>query len=249
VIKVIACAAALSLISISANATTLPPASTSVTLINVPSGGFATTTTYSLNGSEPGASGSIVLSPSVSVQDAASDSSTVAGESGVSLLTYYFTVVGGVTGTPVPVDIAWNLLTTASTEPDPTSTAFYAFITAGINGVLMSVCTDPTQCTNSSFNGAVSTTVDVGDVASVSYEVIAESNPFFIGNSFASASGSIYVDPSVSGYCIQVSDGVGGGSCGASATPLPAALPLFASGLGALGLLGWRRRRKAAIAA
>ena len=28
-------------------------------------------------------------------------------------------------------------------------------------------------------------------------------------------------------------------------TPLPAALPLFASGLGALGLLGWRRKRKA----
>jgi len=29
-------------------------------------------------------------------------------------------------------------------------------------------------------------------------------------------------------------------------TPLPAALPLFASGLGALGVLGWRRKRKAA---
>jgi hypothetical protein len=29
-------------------------------------------------------------------------------------------------------------------------------------------------------------------------------------------------------------------------TPLPAALPLFASGLGALGLLGWRRKKKAA---
>jgi hypothetical protein len=28
-----------------------------------------------------------------------------------------------------------------------------------------------------------------------------------------------------------------------TATPLPAALPLFASGLGALGLLGWRRKR------
>ena len=28
-------------------------------------------------------------------------------------------------------------------------------------------------------------------------------------------------------------------------TPLPAALPLFAGGLGALGLLGWRRKRKA----
>jgi hypothetical protein len=30
-----------------------------------------------------------------------------------------------------------------------------------------------------------------------------------------------------------------------AATPLPAALPLFATGLGALGLLGWRRKRKA----
>ena len=34
-----------------------------------------------------------------------------------------------------------------------------------------------------------------------------------------------------------------------TATPLPAALPLFATGLGALGLLGWRRKRKAHVAA
>ena len=33
-----------------------------------------------------------------------------------------------------------------------------------------------------------------------------------------------------------------------SATPVPAALPLFATGLGALGLLGWRRKRKAKAA-
>ena len=33
-----------------------------------------------------------------------------------------------------------------------------------------------------------------------------------------------------------------------SETPLPAALPLFATGLGALGLLGWRRKRKALAA-
>ena len=31
-------------------------------------------------------------------------------------------------------------------------------------------------------------------------------------------------------------------------TPLPAALPLFASGLGGLGLIGWRRKRKKAAA-
>ncbi len=41
------------------------------------------------------------------------------------------------------------------------------------------------------------------------------------------------------------------GGYAVAATPLPAALPLFAGGLGAVGLLGWRRKRKngAAIAA
>jgi hypothetical protein len=33
-----------------------------------------------------------------------------------------------------------------------------------------------------------------------------------------------------------------------TATPLPAALPLFASGLGAIGFVGWRRKRKRAHA-
>ena len=32
-------------------------------------------------------------------------------------------------------------------------------------------------------------------------------------------------------------------------TPVPAALPLFATGLGVLGLIGWRRKRKAKAAA
>jgi drug/metabolite transporter (DMT)-like permease len=35
----------------------------------------------------------------------------------------------------------------------------------------------------------------------------------------------------------------------ASATPLPAALPLFATGFGAMGLFGWRRKRKGAAVA
>lgn len=45
------------------------------------------------------------------------------------------------------------------------------------------------------------------------------------------------------GYSIIVSPGIGNSL--ASATPLPAALPLFATGLGSLGLLGWRRKKKA----
>jgi hypothetical protein len=39
------------------------------------------------------------------------------------------------------------------------------------------------------------------------------------------------------------------GTFNVAETPLPATLPLFASGLGALGLLGWRRKRKAQAAA
>jgi hypothetical protein len=38
------------------------------------------------------------------------------------------------------------------------------------------------------------------------------------------------------------------GSSEVAATPIPTALPLFAGGLGVLGLLGWRRKRKAAAA-
>ena len=65
---------------------------------------------------------------------------------------------------------------------------------------------------------------------------------------------------SVSGYCGSPSGAYllnGSGSQVATdasptftpdATPLPAALPLFATGLGALSLLGWRRKRKNAAA-
>ena len=68
------------------------------------------------------------------------------------------------------------------------------------------------------------------------------------------ASGALWIWPSDSS-----SSGTSCGDCtvdlqtvitytGVSATPLPAALPLFASGLGAMGLLGWRRKRKSAAA-
>jgi hypothetical protein len=51
-------------------------------------------------------------------------------------------------------------------------------------------------------------------------------------------------DPTCSIYTFSIS-----GTLEPATTPLPAALPLFASGLAAFGLLGWRRKRKAQAAA
>ena len=55
------------------------------------------------------------------------------------------------------------------------------------------------------------------------------------------------VDPKTSISWIAFEGDASGsfGIQGVAATPLPAALPLFAGGLGALGLLGWRRKRNA----
>ena len=58
-------------------------------------------------------------------------------------------------------------------------------------------------------------------------------------------------DPNIPVYDVYYNDPtqVGTLEVFATTTPLPAALPLFATGLGALGLLGWRRKRKAQAAA
>jgi hypothetical protein len=46
------------------------------------------------------------------------------------------------------------------------------------------------------------------------------------------------------GFTLTFGEGIGNEPI--PETPLPAARPLFATGLGALGLLGWRRKRKQA---
>jgi hypothetical protein len=51
------------------------------------------------------------------------------------------------------------------------------------------------------------------------------------------------------GYTLFISDGIGNAPPNANPVPEPATLPLFASGLGALGLLCRRRKRKAAAPA
>jgi hypothetical protein len=73
---------------------------------------------------------------------------------------------------------------------------------------------------------------------------IVGSNPFSIGGS---TSRSVIADQCGVGGCASV-DAFTLTLSPVAATPLPAALPLFAGGLGALGLLGWRRKRKKSAA-
>ena len=55
------------------------------------------------------------------------------------------------------------------------------------------------------------------------------------------------VGPELAGFAVDdIRFGVGEQVVVPGGVPLPAALPLFATGLGALGLIGWRRKRKAA---
>src|SRR5262245_35522357 len=63
------------------------------------------------------------------------------------------------------------------------------------------------------------------------------------------AGGALVANSSGCGACSDIrlsAIGVENLSSGSlTPVPVPAALPLFATGLGALGLLGWRRKRKA----
>ncbi len=64
-------------------------------------------------------------------------------------------------------------------------------------------------------------------------------------------SGTAYVDPYFyvpDGITFSISDGIGNALPNSGETPIPAALPLFVSGLGGLGYLARRRRRRSVAA-
>ena len=96
-------------------------------------------------------------------------------------------------------------------------------------------------------SGTYDQTFDMLDLASY--------NPAFVtanGGSAASALATLLagMDAGKAYFNIHTLSFPGGeirGFLAVAATPLPSALPLFAGGLGALGLLAWRRRRKAAL--
>ena len=87
--------------------------------------------------------------------------------------------------------------------------------------------------------------VSVGDVFDIAYML---ASAFGIGEIDLSHTATISFTTPAGVYLTSDLGGVFGDAPTTGATPVPAALPLFATGLGVMGLLGWRKKRKSAAA-
>ena len=152
---------------------------------------------------------------------------------------------GGPTVIPIPAGDSWTI-TLASpgylvvTDVERAGDVISMFLNGSPLGTTSTPC--PAQSIGCDYNP--------GDLTAIL------ANPNFSNGEFALPAGVDTITGTWLGYV-----GTGDGAlvvssqvlpcqdCGPAPTPLPAALPLFASGLGALGLLGWRRKRKATAAA
>jgi len=232
-----AVALSLSVFSMSAHATTVDDY-TGYVQVSSTSTGLVTGTNYA---SAPGAVAFYSPIPFFAIETQAAGNGYVNGgptSSAFATFTYYFAVDGGIYNTPVNVFVHTDLLTQISGDA-------YAYATIDVASSGATVCTDGTCGSGNGtyFSGAIPLTVLAGNEYSVHFELEALATYGFAGTAFASADPYIYVDsndPNANQYSIVVSRGVSN----VAATPLPAALPMFVSGLGALGLLSWRRNRK-----
>jgi hypothetical protein len=165
------------------------------------------------------------------------DSANVLG-----VLNYSFEVTGGTPGTVVPVDIN----TVLKAIPISIGIVFSEIDITANTSAGVTICN--TSCGGeTSFIGTLQVSALSGAVNTVHLEIEvggARGNQFDFDGGMASADPYIYIAPTfpnADDFSIEVSPNIGN----VPATPLPAALPLFATGLGALGLCGWRRKRKA----
>ena len=160
---------------------------------------------------------------------------------GFATMNYYYTITGpGAPGSLVDVTITGNISGSWSGDGSAEARIFYG-TTGELEGSVSGPQMPPAP---SSFSIPLNASydVDLGTVYEISLFV--DVNAVFFGAETGSVSASASADPIITvpnGYSIEFSPNL---NLAETATPLPAALPLFATGLGALGLLGWRRKRK-----
>jgi hypothetical protein len=201
------------------------------------SGGGATTT------------GQEAISPASPSLSATSTTTTLSppfstGQSALDF-TYYIEFLGGNGELPVTIDTSGSataaFLNGASVGifENSTDTQVYS---ASVSDGTVQVISGTNYLVDGS--GTSFNRMDVVDLTEgVVYEVVMMANTYADA---ASPSTGASIDPhflyDTSLYTLDISNGVGNGP---ATTPLPAALPLFASGLVAMGLVGWRKKRKA----
>jgi hypothetical protein len=107
------------------------------------------------------------------------------------------------------------------------------------------------------FSGTLTYNLDPNVLYSVQIAVTATTGDSIlpsVGSTTQSAEASLdpHIYTNIPGLTLDISQGldnVVGSAATPAGAPLPAALPLFATGLGAFGLLGWRRKKKSAALA
>ncbi|HXX06600.1 MAG TPA: hypothetical protein VEJ43_00845 [Pseudolabrys sp.] len=164
--------------------------------------------------------------------------SEVHGEAQASAgLAYSFVVVGPPTTSPVAVKFSGEVSTpfTANTGDGNGSS----------NGLVILCCDNSGNALTTVIQGPFTTILSL--TAGTVYTVLMQAQAS-VDAGLTPITLPAFVDPTltpeIDGYSIEYSPGL----LSTSATPLPAAAPLFASGLGVLGLLGWRRKKKKAAA-
>ncbi len=225
---------------------------------------FPANTQYSYtsptNSTQPGtatATGSATVSsatsPSMSFTATASgDARAIAG----SQFTYYIELTGPFSGEVPDFTVntqgsaglngqAYVIITPIATDTVPFPTSIYLAQAGGTcggicvydSGAYLELNTPGTSFNRSDTVAAIME----GVVYSVTLDADADT-----GNSAAYPTTTASIDPYFtypSNYSLLISSGVGNAPASSTpSTPLPAALPLFATGLGALGLFGWRRK-------